>query len=139
MQKNLKIIYLSLLGLSSLLALIGGLLCAFSIYNVGLLFLAVAIAFFPVTGHLRMRRSVQTLRTRQLSTSSGSSGNEVFSQLSNLQVSFDKLSHKIQSLQAKNTEANSGNTEGLSRYANELRREARMMRLLLEDERSGKH
>lgn len=85
-----------------------------------------------------MRRALSTLKSKTV----GAPGNSLASldefrqQISQVQSALQSLSHKVENEAAKNSTSTSGNVDDLARIANELRRESRMMRLLLENERS---
>ena len=129
-------LYLGLLGSQIVFAVAAGGAALAGFNTIALAFIALTLAISPVFAHARMRRALAAVT--RLHGNSGQGGAAVFdsglaTRLSALESSLGQLNHKIDTLDAKQ----SGNaTDEASRYANEIRREARALRLMLHELRS---
>ena len=138
MKTKLRLAYLAITSAISGLALLGGIFCFFDAEGPGLLLISIAVSLIPPLSHLRMRRMLGALvGTTSGNISLGGAG-QLRSDIAHLTSAFQVLSHKLESNDAKSTAQIPSNPENLERIANELRRESRMLRLLLEEERGKK-
>lgn len=120
-----KKIYLGSNAAVALLGLAGALLATTGSTNMALAAIGLAVAIIPICSHFRMRRTLEALRRLGL-------GGDALAddRVRSLEDSLSKLNQKFDTSVAYRASGDSGE---LARYANEIRREARMIRLLTED------
>lgn len=138
MKTKLRLAYFAITSAVSGLALLGGIFCAFDAVGPGLLLISIAVALIPPLSHLRMRRMLSALIGTTGGKNSFGGVDQLRSDIAHVTSAFQVLSHKLESNDVKSTAQTPSDSENLERIANELRRESRMLRLFLEEERSKK-
>lgn len=131
-----RVVYLGLFGGQVLLALLAAVFALLGYLPATLVFAALALAIGPILAHVRMRRFLAALR--RVGGSTASSGtvaldSGISTRLSALETSLNDLSDKVDTIAAKQSDCATGEA---SKYANEIRREARAIRLMLHEQPS---
>lgn len=133
----MKNLYMSTVALFILILLVAATLSFTGNFELSAGLTILAILLLPVIGHLRMRRQVASLKALIQRTSLNNSSNIGVTHdpvLAARLESIEKLAKHIDNSTSKLSSSNhpSASSEDLSKYANEMRRESRMLRLLIE-------
>lgn len=129
---NDKKLYLASMGFIMVCALIACVLGVFGKYGFAIAFLALAIASLPALGHLRMRRTLSAMRQLRFG------GHNAAPAISNAQLqSVEQRMLAIQDdlREVRTIQDAQSNIQELAQFSADIRREARMARVLNETTR----
>lgn len=126
MKIDNKVVYRATVLFVSGFALIGAVLAAFGLLRAALLFLGLAVATLPITGHLRMREQLSAVRRMPQASGSTFDGQPVLDQLWSMEHKLEMLAEEQSAIQSKATEDAS---QDIYEAINQLRRESRLARI----------
>lgn len=134
-----KTIYLTLAGAISLFSGIGTLLSLFDKISFALAFIGVAGALMPVFSHVRMRRTLAAqTRISKLNPAKTTSANYVArGDLKKVEDEIQKIFQTLRSIEQSQYENKNFDNDSIVGCANEIRREARMIRLVADSMRQS--
>lgn len=129
-MNNEKAIYIGLTALITSLAFVAALLSFLGVMRMALGIVFVAIGLIPLASHFRMRRTLAALRRINGGTSTSIDYQPISSRIDVLERKIDENNQTLKAIDQEFHSPRSSNDASMARYANEVRRESRMIRLV---------